>query len=597
MIHAGQIEGLGAAFDGYTRIRVADYQRNYDWGAPEIDDLYSDLEQAIDKREHHFVGSLIVQQGDRPDECELVDGQQRMTTLFLMMARLRDEAQKLPTKMIRAKTPSDRDIYVVQPIENFIYGTKSQSTKPRFSSNALLGELCDRALSPAEDPDDSRSIRLRSSAADREATLAFRKAYWHIRKVLDEKISEGETEDERLALIHQLSLGIRESFQVLPISTGDLEESLGVFMTTNDRGLPLGVFDLVRGQILKARSQEMKSDAARREMFTKTLGEWESILENVEGSKPDQFVRHHLLSTREGKITLKAVPTRAAEIIQPSPRTQKKTAQRNAEQLWEEIQEASVVYDRLLRPQLKNPTRYRLEALRLVADSYRILGLQVLKETAPFSERKVEEIIHLLFAGVFSWNIEGGNAQELETKIQDIALLVMKGKSASQITEALRGIIRDEVDVRNFLEEGVSQNWIRAIFLAIESEVSGKADYLDPRSVHLEHIAPQKPTDDWLAEISSPTSPYDKQINQIGNITILDSGLNMQIKQASFDKKKLEYEKSRSNVSNDLARLNKWNPELIRLRTDWVADSFGGLLRAQPGQVEAFSVWKKKRVG
>lgn len=597
MIHAGQIEGLGAAFDGYTSIRVADYQRNYDWGAPEIDDLLADLDQAIEKDEFHFLGSLIIQEGARQVECELVDGQQRMTTLFLMMARLRDEAQKLSTTMIRAKSAEDRNIYVAQPIENFLYGTKSQGTKPRFTSNALLGELCQRALSPHQDPDDSRGIRLRSSAADREATLAFRKAYWHIRKVIAARLEKTKSEEERLSAIHSMSLGIRELFRVLPINTGDLEESLGVFMTTNDRGLPLGVFDLVRGQILKARSQEMQSDSQRREMFVKTLGEWESILENVEGSKPDQFVRHHLLSALDEKITLKAVPTKAAEIIRPSPRTTTKTAQKNAETLWEEIQAASVVYDKLLRPQGKNPTRYRLEALRLVADSYRVLGLQLLKEGSGMAGANLEKAIQLLFSAVFAWNISGGNAQELETHLQGIAGRVRAGKPENEILSAIRELIPTTIDVKGFLEEGTSQNWTRAIFLAIESEISGKADYLDSRSLHLEHIAPQKATEGWSEALGAAGSSYEKEINQIGNITILDSGLNMQIKQAAFAEKQREYEKSRSNVSSDLARVKNWTSEMIGLRTDWVADSLTGLLGPEEKKVEAFSAWLQKRVG
>jgi hypothetical protein len=593
MVFAGKIEGLGAAFDGYSSIRVADYQRNYDWGPREIDDLFSDLEQATSRDEPHFLGSLIIQEGSRSNECELVDGQQRMTTIFLLMARLRDEAQKLSTNTIKAKSTSDRDIYVTQPIENFLYGTQSQGTKPRFTSNALLGELCDRALSPKPDPDYHREIRLRSEDADREATLAFRKAYWYIRKTLAEKLERSKSEEDRLRSIHAYSRGIRELLRVLPITTGDLEESLSVFMTTNDRGLPLGVFDLVRGQILKARSQKLKSDSARREMFVKTLAEWEAILENVEGSKPDQFVRHHLLSVRDEKITLKAVPTTAAEIIDPK----RGRSEQRAEDLWEGIQSASVVYDRLLRPQGNSAIRYRLEALRLIADSYRIIGLQLFRDDLNFSSTQLEKCTHALFAAVFSWNISGGNAQELETNLQGIAKQVRKGKPASEVEESLTHLIPASVDVKAFLEEGVSQSWTRAIFLAIESELSGRADYLDARALHIEHIAPQKSTDSWRALIDSPAQPYEKQINEIGNLTILDSGLNMQIKQSDFTVKKREYDKSRSNVSSDLARLKNWNQEMISLRTDWVCECVESLIMPTPRKIDLFSDWLRKTVG
>jgi len=118
-----------------------------------------------------------------------------------------------------------------------------------------------------------------------------------------------------------------------------------------------------------------------------------------------------------------------------------------------------------------------------------------------------------------------------------------------------------------------------------------------PRSLHLEHIAPQKATEGWAEALGAEGLAYEKKINQIGNITILDSGLNMQIKQAAFAAKQTEYEKSRNNVSNDLAKLKNWTSEMIGLRTDWVAESLTGLLGPEEKKVEAFSCWLQGRVG
>jgi len=593
MVFAGRIEGLASTFDSYSLIRVADYQRNYDWGTREIDELFSDLELVVEKDEPHFFGSVIIQEGPRANQCELVDGQQRITTVFLVMARLRDESRKFESDKLKAKSADERDIYVTQPIENFLYGTGSATTKPRFNSNALLSELCNSALSPALDPDDSRGISLRSQDANREATLAFRKAYWHIRKIIAANLEKIADHREKLAYIHRLSRAIREQFKVLPITTEGLEESLSIFMTINDRGLPLGVFDLVRGQVLKARSQALKSDNARRDVFVKTLAEWDSILENVEGSKPDQFLRHHLLSDQNEKLTLKAVPTKAAEIIDPK----KRGSETRAEKLWSGIQEASVVYDSLLRPRGTTATRYRLEALRFVADSYRILGLQLFRPDNHLSTAQVEKLTHLLFASVFAWNMSGGNAQELETALQGVSRKIREEKDFAQIYKSLLAILPTKVNVREFLDEGVSQSWTRAIYLAIESELSGKADYLDPRTLHIEHIAPQKSTPAWHKELKNSDQDYDKQVNLIGNLTILDSGLNMAIKQSEFPKKAKEYVKSRSNVATDLASLKRWNSELIVLRTDWVADSVEQLIAEKPGFISPFSIWLKNKVG
>ena len=59
------------------------YQRNYAWGKDQIDRLIQDIRDVLPDAESYYLGSLIVNQSG-PNRYEVIDGQQRLTTLYLM---------------------------------------------------------------------------------------------------------------------------------------------------------------------------------------------------------------------------------------------------------------------------------------------------------------------------------------------------------------------------------------------------------------------------------------------------------------------------------------------------------------------------------
>lgn len=70
-----------------TRFIIPVYQRNYDWETEQCKRLMEDLEEVIaDNRESHFFGS-VVSKAEREVRV-IIDGQQRITTTFLLLAAL-----------------------------------------------------------------------------------------------------------------------------------------------------------------------------------------------------------------------------------------------------------------------------------------------------------------------------------------------------------------------------------------------------------------------------------------------------------------------------------------------------------------------------
>ena len=118
---------------------IPDYQRPYVWETDHVSELLEDLEFAMtEKREfYYFLGSFVFQSkavsrnGQYVKENDLLDGQQRMTTILLLFAVIRDLVKEDLTKVIETESGKDdknvknlRDAITV--CQNFIY----QEAKP-----------------------------------------------------------------------------------------------------------------------------------------------------------------------------------------------------------------------------------------------------------------------------------------------------------------------------------------------------------------------------------------------------------------------------------------------------------------------------------
>ncbi len=70
---------------------VPDYQREYVWTEKEVQQLLDDVDEQLDARERreYFIGTVLVSPTQQKNHFEVIDGQQRLTTFFLLLCALR----------------------------------------------------------------------------------------------------------------------------------------------------------------------------------------------------------------------------------------------------------------------------------------------------------------------------------------------------------------------------------------------------------------------------------------------------------------------------------------------------------------------------
>ena len=246
MDKSAQTPTLKDVVTSYDHLRIEDYQRTYAWQREQIEEFLQDLEDCSSRSDSHFLGTLILQESGSKS-ATVVDGQQRLTTVFILVAALRDELRRLKASVIPAESSNKRDINVLDKALDFLCYSDNLDDF-RFESSRFLRKMM-KTLVFAE-IEKQKEI----PAKDKKVTLDFRKAIAQIRAWLDADLKNYPDKIDKLFRIDQLLDTVLEKFIVLRVTTSHISESLDIFLTLNNRGLPLGPSDLVRGEIMSVLS-------------------------------------------------------------------------------------------------------------------------------------------------------------------------------------------------------------------------------------------------------------------------------------------------------------------------------------------------------
>lgn len=570
----------------FDKIEVDDYQRTYAWGRDEIQEFFEDLTSCAEEEDNHFFGTLILQAHNN-ELATVVDGQQRLTTTFVLVAALRDQIMSLGIDTI----PGNGDrlpIRVIDKTWKYLYVNDNASVQ-RFQSNRFLREIMQKSVMAR--PEQQQEIRAR----DQHITLAFRKAIGYIRALVQQDLAQFPTNEDKLVRLNLLVDTLLERFLVLRVITGSVSESLEIFLTLNNRGLPLGPSDLVRGEIM-SRLAIGESELEQKRIHTKIFDEWKDITENVK--EPEVFLRHYLVATGTEKVQKKRVYDQVIERLKANSAEGKKA---KAREFWESLIKASEIYSQIINPHMGGDCQYYLELMDGLMKSQRIIMLNILGAGLEAHER--DETVRLVFALSFRWVMNGGNAQKLEDNFQKWGHSFSVDKSLASLHEKIRQAASEiNLDVERYLrEEGDSSFVGRAVLHAVNRHIAPGANAVKlDSSLHLEHIAPQTPTDGWQVELFSGndlvTEQYGALVSEIGNLTLLDFKLNLQAQQLPFVKKKDKYTNSTVRLTRDLLKLSQWTEVEIQKRTAWLAQAFDIIWSVEPDQenLVSFEEWLEK---
>lgn len=215
---------------------IPEYQRPYAWTPEHIEVLFEDIWEfstsvgGLDKNGSYFLGSIVSFENENGEQ-EIIDGQQRITSLFLLL-------RAIYTKLIGGDdVNTDAAQNFIRQIEPAIWRTDNKTGKVDFKNILLTSQVVNN-----EGNEILRDI-LETGEANLKSIDNYSINYLLFKKLYDDHCSKSPLKvyDFIYALLNQAIL--------LPISADSQDTALTIFSTLNDRGLPLSDADIFKAKI------------------------------------------------------------------------------------------------------------------------------------------------------------------------------------------------------------------------------------------------------------------------------------------------------------------------------------------------------------
>lgn len=245
---------------------IPEYQRPYAWGDDEIQTLFDDLwefttngQGGSENNGTYFLGTVVAYENENKEQ-EIIDGQQRITSLFLLL-------RAIYTMLSNADTKTKEAENFIKQIEPAIWRTNKLTGEVDYTSILLTSRVMNNA--------GNEILRklLETGKADEKADDNYSLNYVKFQELLS-----GVSKDNPL-MIYEFIYVILNQAILLPITADTQDTALTIFSTLNDRGLQLSDADIFKAKIYNHLTADKKPTfiEAWKELDEKATNAGESI--------------------------------------------------------------------------------------------------------------------------------------------------------------------------------------------------------------------------------------------------------------------------------------------------------------------------------
>ena len=252
---------------------IPDYQRAYVWDTDQVRDLLDDTISAYreNKEAQYFLGSMVLKINEKSDnnvsytEYELLDGQQRITTVFLILACMRDMLTDYPQyqNSLAGFVYQAEDAILQQP----------ERMRIIFNIRSDVRDFVNEHIKPLHGTCDDALLKEKMQAKDVNIS---------IRNMANAMLVAHEfLEENKSDIIGYLSYFLNKVLMIY-VATEELQDAFQLFTVLNNRGVKLSSSDILKAENLKELSAADRTSWATR---------WEEM-ETYFGEDFDKFLSH-----------------------------------------------------------------------------------------------------------------------------------------------------------------------------------------------------------------------------------------------------------------------------------------------------------------
>lgn len=518
--------------------KVPVYQRNYDWTNVQCEKLYQDIMKASKRDHKHFTGTVVYilgHDGSNLSEALVIDGQQRLTTVYLLLKALYDAAKGVS---VRIETE----------IEEVMF-------------NRNCGEKYKLKLKPVKSDHEQLILLIKDRIDEMDRNSNIYKNYVTFRNLIEATLVSGLALNDILDGIKKLEM----VEIVLDKSQGD--EPQKIFESINSTGLELSLADLVRNYLLM-------DDDGQDELYENY---WSVIEKNVGYRNLGDFVINFLNSQISKPVNDKNAYRLFTEHCSEN--------QLGHEDILKKLKRMSKYYGAFIGENCyygKEITSC-LEAFRTIKQTtvipllFRIFDDH---EDGNVDEGTLCSVLDYLLTYLVRITACENN-KNLSKFMKAMYDRVMDGNYENYFEKFVIFLndtrANDRMPTDREFEAALTNKplYKKPIckFLLSVIENSTK-EQLDVNNLTIEHILPQKENSAvWKKEVGDDYGKvYDKYLHTLGNLTI--TGYNSELgTKPFFEKKQIIRNHSKANVLNrDVLSVEKWNEAAIVKRAKALAN-------------------------
>ncbi len=529
-------------FERSAAFVVPRFQRSYAWGPEEvealIDDLYGDDHTWQDAAsDHYFLGSLVLARVY--DGYQILDGQQRLTTITLLLSVLRHGLERLGYQ--------DASL-----IEQYLQaGRVGEARRPKIELQQQDMQHYRRLL---RDPGTATAPDLRRIPLGR-ATNRISEAVHAIVRNRGDRSTEKDVLEQ---MLRRLLYGV----EFVRIEAPNEALAYRLFETLNDRGLPLNAADLIKNKLF-----------AQAGTYLEAVQEaWDTLTETIPDGEILNFLRYYWIASYRSVRKDQLYDAFGTQLRSASPHDVLLLAQGLAE--------TAAKYQFIAEPGRDGAPWEpdTVEALqRLVylrARSCRPALLACLRHSPddfPWLAHACES------ASVRHTLVGARNPNQLDKAYAAICKELRSRDArlhAVVLEELNKWVPDDEQFTLDFAALNVSTTgaaWRVVLMRLNEILGTGETRVEGPSKVHIEHVLPRHPSRAALNEARLEAEAAEDLAASIGNLTLLSGRKNQAISNRAFTKKQEMLASSEIALNKYFAQEERWGATEIEQRADYLA--------------------------
>lgn len=541
---------------------VPDYQREYVWTDKEVHQLLEDINEQIDEgsTREYFIGTILVSPTDQRGQYDVIDGQQRLTTFYLLLCALRNLFKGSPQRQMIDGLVTTSYVNLDGEVQT------SLKLEPRYEH---AGEVIAKLVELDSDPQSVRAGIQASGIASFGSLENLIGAYGTIFSYLKDNYDDASK-------LRKYWGYLARNVVFIQIST-DVSSALKIFETINERGVGLNSMDLLKNLLFTQVKQTQ---------FSQLKDDWKKITKPLEVAKekPLRFLRYFLMANYNIKNNRGDAVVREDEIYD-----------------WFIAKDNAALCDytnkpfEFVRKVTRNVEHYlafakgfgndgnpnlAIDNLRLLAGGAFSLHYVLLLAAANFPKTLFDHFVAQLESFLFYYIFTKTPTKDLERSFSlwaDELRSIAETIDPIQQKELLNAFIADRFEknmasksqelgdaLKRFTLYSMQQYRTRYLLARLTQYVdmafSGikTAGTLEPfTKLEIEHILPNTPTlelrEKWAAD--NPNLVYEDYKNRLGNLTLLEKPINIVAGNDFYVTKQSEYKKCGNYLTRSLVEL------------------------------------------